>query len=42
MYGITLIGNTAAPPPVPWYAAAVMWGIIACILAATRLVRRRL
>ena len=42
MYGITLIGNTAAPPPVPWYAAGIMWGIIACILAATRLVRRRL
>jgi len=31
-----------APPPVPWYAATVIYGLLAGILAASHLVRRPL
>ncbi len=43
MYNLTIIGQdgSAAPPPVQWYTAVVVWGAIAGILAATTLLHRR-
>lgn len=41
MYRITRIGDYAAPPPIPWYSAVVVYGILALMLAATHLLRRR-
>jgi len=40
MYRFTRIGDFAAPPPVPWYAAAVVYGLLAGMLGATHLIRR--
>ena len=41
MYRLTRIGDYAAPPPTPWYAATVVYGCLILIVAATHLVRRR-
>ncbi len=41
MYRLTRIGDYAAPPPVPWYASAFLYGCASGILAMTHLVRRK-
>jgi len=41
MYHITRIGDSAAPPPVPWFAAAAIYACLAVMLAAVSLLRRR-
>ena len=41
MYRITRIGDYAAPPPVPWYSAAVLYGSLAAVLAAAQVLRPR-
>lgn len=40
MYRITQFGTYFAVPPVPWYAAAVIYAAAAGLLAATNLLRR--
>lgn len=40
MYQITLIGDYVAPPPVPWYASAVICALGGGILAVTNPLRR--
>jgi hypothetical protein len=40
LYAVTRIGDAVAPPPPEWYSAALVYGLVACILAATHLVRR--
>lgn len=40
MYQITRIGDFAAPPPVPWYAAVVVYGVVSMLLAAVAILRR--
>jgi len=39
LYEITQVGDAVAPPPPEWYSAAVVYGLLACILVATHLVR---
>ena len=41
MYRITLIGDYAPAPPVPWYAAVIVWSSVAAALTATHALRRR-
>ena len=40
LYTVTRIGDAIAPPPPEWYSAAVVYGLMACILVATHLLRR--
>lgn len=40
LYEVTRIGDAVAPPPPEWYSAAVVYGLLACILVATHLLRR--
>ncbi len=40
LYEVTQIGDAAAPPPPEWYSAVVIYGLLACILSATHLIRR--
>lgn len=42
MYQITRIGDFAAPPPIPWYASVVVYGIAASVLGALAILRRLL
>ena len=41
MYHITRIGDSAAPPPVPWFAAAAIYACLAVMLSLVSLLRRR-
>lgn len=40
LYDLSGLFEHHAPPPVPWYTAAVLYSLLAGILAATHLVRR--
>lgn len=42
MYGLTRIGDYAAPPPPPWYAAAWRCAVAALILSLGRILRDRI
>ncbi len=41
-YGLTRIGDYAAPPPPPWYAAAWRWAVAALILSLGRILLDRI